>query len=43
MQRMSYCQIGSGIRIFGSDPASPGSRSRKYNKIKISTYNIETA
>ena len=24
IQRMIYCQIGSGIRFFGSDPAAPG-------------------
>jgi len=36
IQRMIYCQIGSGICLFGSDPAAPGGRSRKLTIIHIS-------
>ena len=33
IQRMIDCQIGSSIRFFGSDPASPGGCFRECNRI----------
>ncbi len=35
IQRMIDCQIGSGIRFFGSDPAAPGGCFGKYYLIYI--------
>ena len=42
VQRMIDCQIGSGIRFFGSDPASPGGWFWKHSLVYIaSSQNIK--
>ena len=43
IQRMIDCQIGSSIRFFGSDPASPGGCFRKCNSIHICSYKNQKA
>ena len=43
IQRMIDCQIGSGIRFFGSDPAAPGGCFRKCNLIKIYSFKNQKA
>ena len=42
-QRMIDCQIGSGIRFFGSDPASPGGCFRECNRIITCSFNNHKA
>ena len=43
IQRMIDCQIGSGIRFFGSDPAAPGGCFRECNLIIICSYKNQKA
>ncbi len=33
IQHMTYCQIGSDIRLFGSDPVAPGGCFRECKRI----------
>ena len=42
-QRMIDCQIGSGIRFFGSAPAAPGGCFRECNRIIIYSFNNHKA
>ena len=43
IQRIIDCQIGSGIRFFGSDPAAPGGCFRKRNRIVTCSFNNQKA
>ena len=43
IQRTIDCQIGSGIRFFGSDPASPGGCFQKCKLITICSYKNQKA
>ena len=40
---MIDCQIGSGIRFFGSDPAPPGGCFRECNHIITCSFNNQKA
>jgi len=40
---MIDCQIGSGIRFFGSDPAAPGGCFRKRNLIVTGSFKNQKA
>ena len=43
IQRMIDCQIGSGIRFFGSDPAAPGGCFRECNRISTCSFKNQKA